>query len=74
MALITSCIFKQAHTAHGEESSIFGESRKKDGGVERSAAKEGRRERRQVIRSLLIDEDGASPRRWLLMPASSVIE
>lgn len=38
LALITSCIFKRAHAAAGEESSILWESREKDGDVGRFAA------------------------------------
>lgn len=41
LALITSCIFKRAHAAAGEESSILWESREKDGDVGRFAAAGG---------------------------------
>lgn len=67
LALITSCIFKQAHAAGGEESSILGESHEKDRDVERFAAdvaREGLRRGGGVVagphRSSLIDEDAAS--------------
>lgn len=41
VGLITSCIFKQAHSPRGEESSILGETHEKEEDMRRQTRKKG---------------------------------